>query len=199
MSKSLGNVISPYDFVKEWGLDEVRYFLLRDMPFGEDGDIRKDAIVNRLKGELANEIGNLFSRVMAMDIKYLNGKVSGERDREYENVAREVVNSYERHMQRVDFYNALEAVLRLSSYLNKYVDSKAPWNLAKTNLHELSKVLYTLTDGIYMLANLLEPFMPNKMAQVFESMRCEPPIGSISPYTKKEYLVKEKVVLFPKR
>lgn len=199
MSKSLGNVISPYDFVKEWGLDEVRYFLLRDMPFGEDGDIRRDAIVNRLNGELANEIGNLFSRVMAMDIKYLGGKVSGDKDMEYENVAREVIDSYERHMQKVDFYNALESVLRLSSYLNKYVDSKAPWNLAKTNAYELGKVLYTLTDGVYLIANLLEPFMPNKMAKVFEVLECEPMREVLNPYSRKEYFVKEKVLLFPKR
>ncbi|MFN0237837.1 methionine--tRNA ligase [Hydrogenobacter sp. Uz 6-8] len=199
MSKSLGNVINPYHFVKEWGLDEVRYFLLRDMPFGEDGDIRREAILNRLNGELANEVGNLFSRVMAMDIKYLGGKVSGERDSEYENVAREVVDDYDRYMQKVDFYNALETVLRLSSYLNKYVDSKAPWSLAKTDELALRKVLYTLTDGIHLLANLLEPFMPGKMGEIFRAMGCEPLQGELKPYARREYLVKDRVILFPKR
>ncbi len=198
MSKSLGNVISPYDFVKEWGLDEVRYFLLRDMPFGEDGDIRREAILNRLDGELANEIGNLFSRVMAMDIKYLGGKVSGGKDMEYENFARQVVEEYEGCMQRVDFYNALEAVLRLSGYLNKYVDSKAPWSLAKSDEVELRRVLYTLTDGIHLLANLLEPFMPNKMKEVYRTLQIEPD-REIKPYLRAEYVVKEKIILFPKR
>ncbi len=198
MSKSLGNVISPYDFVKEWGLDEARYFLLRDMPFGEDGDIRREAILNRLDGELANEIGNLFSRVMAMDIKYLGGKVSGGKDMEYENFARQVVEEYEGCMQRVDFYNALEAVLRLSGYLNKYVDSKAPWSLAKSDEVELRRVLYTLTDGIHLLANLLEPFMPNKMKEVYRTLQIEP-AREIKPYLRAEYVVKEKIILFPKR
>ncbi|WP_438617130.1 methionine--tRNA ligase [Pampinifervens diazotrophicum] len=199
MSKSLGNVISPYDFVKEWGLDEARYFLLRDMPFGEDGDIRREAILNRLNGELANEIGNLFSRVMAMDIKYLGGRVSGGKDMEYENFARQVIEEYEGCMQRVDFYNSLEAVLRLSGYLNKYVDSKAPWSLAKSDEVELRRVLYTLTDGIHLLANLLEPFMPNKMQEALNLMSCEPTQGLLMPYMRSEYFVKDKAVLFPKR
>lgn len=199
MSKSLGNVINPADFVKEWGIDEVRYFLLRDMPFGEDGDIRREAILNRLNGELANEIGNLFSRVMAMDLKYLGGKVSGNKDTEYENFARETVENYERSMQRVDFYNALESVLRLSAFLNKYVDSKAPWSLAKTDEVALRKVLYTLTDGLYLLANMLEPFMPTKMEQAFRAMECDPLKGELKPYAKSEYFVKERIILFPKR
>ncbi len=199
MSKSLGNVINPYDFVKEWGIDEVRYFLLRDMPFGEDGDIRREAIINRLNGELANEIGNLFSRVSAMVIRYLKGKVSGAKDQEYENFAREVVKEYEKRMEGIDFYNALESVLRFSSYLNKYVDSKAPWNLAKSDEEALKKVLYTLTDGLYLLANLLEPFMPQKMAIVYDSFGVEPLIGNIEPYSKSTYTVKEKLLLFPKR
>ncbi|MEN3028786.1 MAG: methionine--tRNA ligase [Aquificaceae bacterium] len=199
MSKSLGNVISPYDFVKDWGLDEVRYFLLRDVPFGEDGDIRREAILNRLNGELANEIGNLFSRVTAMAVKYLGGKVSGDREREYEKVASESVREYEEAIKRVDFYNALEAVLRLSSYLNKYVDSKAPWNLAKTDEPALKRVLYALSDGICLLANLLEPFMPNKMSEVYRAMGVEPQKGELKPYSVSGYSIREKVLLFPKR
>ncbi|MFN7065835.1 MAG: methionine--tRNA ligase [Aquificaceae bacterium] len=199
MSKSLGNVIDPYAFTEEWGLDEVRYFLLRDMPFGEDGDIRREAIVNRLNGELANEIGNLFSRVSAMVLRYSEGKVSGEKDQEYNNFATEVLEEYEGRMQALDFYNALEALLRLSSYLNKYVDSKAPWNLAKSNQEALRKVLYTLTDGLYLLANLLEPFMPKKMRMVFENLSIEPPIEDIRPYSRSGYSVREKLILFPKR
>ncbi|MFN4320361.1 MAG: methionine--tRNA ligase [Aquificaceae bacterium] len=199
MSKSLGNVISPYDFVKEWGIDEARYFLLRDMPFGEDGDIRREAIINRIRGELANEIGNLFSRVSAMLIKYCNGKVSGERDQEYHNFAIQIVQEYEKRMEGVDFYNALEAALRLSSFLNKYVDAKAPWSLAKTDQEALKKVLYTLMDGLYLLANLLEPFMPNKMKLVYENFSLEPLVGDIKPYSRQEYSSKEKLILFPKK
>ncbi|MFN3976028.1 MAG: methionine--tRNA ligase [Aquificaceae bacterium] len=199
MSKSLGNVINPYDFVKEWGIDEARYFLLRDMPFGEDGDIRREAIINRIRGELANEIGNLFSRVSAMLIKYCNGKVSGERDQEYHNFVIQIVQEYEKRMEGVDFYNALEAALRLSSFLNKYVDAKAPWSLAKTDQEALKKVLYTLMDGLYLLANLLEPFMPNKMKLVYENFSLEPLVGDIKPYSRQEYSSKEKLILFPKK
>lgn len=199
MSKSLGNVISPYSFAKEWGLEEMRYFLLREMPFGEDGDIRNEALVNRINGELANEIGNLYSRVMAMTIKYLGGKASGDKDEEYRKVALQSIQEYERAMARVDFYNALEAVLKFSSYLNKYVDSKAPWSLVGQDQQALESVLYTLCDGLYLLANLLEPFMPQKMDQVYKAMRVEPLRGAIVPYSRAEYLVGEKVLLFPRR
>ncbi|MCX8164916.1 MAG: methionine--tRNA ligase [Aquificaceae bacterium] len=199
MSKSLGNVISPYQFIQEWGLDETRYFLLRDMPFGEDGDIRKEAILNRLNGELANEIGNLFSRVTAMAIKYLGGKVSGEKEEEYKNLALETIKAYEEAMERVDFYTALEEVLKLSSYLNKYVDAKAPWNLAKCDEQALRKTLYTLSDGIYLLANLLEPFMPTKMSEVFRAFQSEPLLGKLLPYIKGEYHISQKLLLFPRR
>ena len=143
--------------LKNGGIDEVRYFLLRDMPFGEDGDIRKEAILNRLNGELAYEIGNLFSRVSAMVLKYLDGKAEGQKDQEYENFAMEVLEEYEKRMKGLGFYYALEAVLRLSSYLYKYVDAKAPWSLAKTDQEALKQVLYTLTDGLHLLANLLNP------------------------------------------
>ena len=199
MSKSLGNVINPYDFLKEWGIDEVRYFLLRDMPFGEDGDIRKEALLNRLNGELANEIGNLFSRVISMDIKYISGDVSGEKDQEYANFAQEVIKEYDLCMQKVDFYNALEAVLRLSGFLNKYVDAKAPWSLAKTDEQALRKVLYTLTDGLYLIACMLYPFMPNKMQEVFNNFALEPTLKDLKPYQNGSYRVKEKLILFPRR
>lgn len=165
----------------------------------EDGDIRKEAILNRLNGELANEIGNLFSRVSAMVLKYLDGKAEGQKDQEYENFAMEVLEEYEKRMQGIDFYNALEAVLRLSSYLNKYVDAKAPWSLAKTDQEALKKVLYTLTDGLHLLANLLEPFMPSKMKTALEVLSCDPMVGELRPYLKAKYTVKEKLLLFPKR
>jgi len=199
MSKSLGNVVNPYEFLKEWGIDEARYFLLRDMPFGDDGDIRREAILNRLNGELANEIGNLFSRVISMDLKYAGGVVSGEKDQEYANFSQEVLKEYNLCMERVDFYNALESILRFSGFLNKYVDSKAPWSLAKSDEASLMKVLYTLTDGLYMLACMLYPFMPYKMQEVLNNFALEPTLKDLKPYLRSSYRVKEKLILFPRR
>ncbi len=119
MSKSLGNVVSPYELVKDYGLDEVRYFLLRDMPFGQDGDISKSALKNRIVGELSNEIGNLFSRVLAMDLKYLEGKVEGTKDQEYINLCVEVIENYEKSMKEAGFYYALEEVFHCGREIAK--------------------------------------------------------------------------------
>ncbi|WP_448583842.1 methionine--tRNA ligase [Thermocrinis sp.] len=199
MSKSLGNVVSPYDLVKEYGLDEVRYFLLREVPFGQDGDITKEALKNRIVGELSNEIGNLYSRVLAMAVKYLNGKVSGDKDYEYLSFCSDVIEKYEMFMREVDFYRALEEVLRLSSFLNKYVDSKAPWSLAKTDEESLRKVLYTLMDGLFVIAYLLNPFMPSKTALVFENLHIEQLPKEVRPYIFSSYSTKGKLILFPKR
>ncbi len=199
MSKSLGNVISPYDLVEEYGLDEIRYFLLREVPFGQDGDITKEALKNRIVGELSNEIGNLYSRVLAMVVKHLGGRVAGDKDPEYLGFCADVVENYERFMREIDFYHALEEVLRLSSFLNKYVDSKAPWNLAKTDEEALKKVLYTLMDGLFVIAYLLNPFMPIKTALVFENFQIEKLPKEIKPYTFSSYSTKGKLILFPKR
>ncbi len=199
MSKSLGNVISPYDLVKDYGLDEVRYFLLRDMPFGQDGDITKTALKGRIEGELSNEVGNLFSRVLAMDTRYLSGKVEGSKDGDYQRVAVEAIEAYHESMERVDFYRALEEVLKFCAYLNKYVDSKAPWNLVKSDEKALKDVLYTLTDGLFIIAYMLNPFMPSKFKVVFENLGIQTLPTSIKPYTYAQYSVREKLILFPKR
>jgi methionyl-tRNA synthetase (EC 6.1.1.10) len=199
MSKSLGNVVNPYDLVREYGLDEVRYFLLREVPFGQDGDITKEALKNRIVGELSNEIGNLYSRVLAMVVKYLGAKVEGNKDQEYLNLCTEVIERYEKFMRDVDFYRALEEVLRLSSFLNKYIDSKAPWSLAKTDEEALKKVLYALTDGLFVIAYLLNPFMPSKTSLVFENLHIEELPKEIKPYIFGSYSTKGKLILFPKQ
>ena len=199
MSKSLRNVIDPYEVVKEYGLDEVRYFLLREVPFGQDGDFSKDAILNRINGELANEIGNLFSRVISMSGKYLGGKVAGEADPAYLKVASEVIENYESFMREVSFYRALEEVLRLSTFLNKFVDERAPWELAKRGEERLKDVLYTLVDGLFVLAYLLYPFTPGRMKEALSILGVEDLPTRIEPSTFGSYRVGERRILFPKR
>ncbi len=199
MSKSLGNVIDPYEVVKEYGLDEVRYFLLREVPFGQDGDFSKEAILNRINGELANEIGNLFSRVVSMSRKYLGGDVKGKADQSYVNLAREVIEGYERLMEEVNFYRAIEEVLKLSSFLNKYVDEKAPWELAKRGDERFGDVLYTLVDGLFVLTYLLYPFVPNKMEEARAMLGVERMPTSIRPSSFRSYKVGERKILFPRK
>ncbi len=199
MSKSLGNVIDPYDVVKEYGLDEVRYFLLREVPFGQDGDFSREAILGRINGELANEIGNLFSRVSAMSLKYLKGEVSGKGDPAYLKVAQEVLSSHESLMREANFYRALEEVLRLSSFLNKYVDEKAPWELAKRGDERLKDVLYTLVDGLFLLRHMLLPFMPGKMKIALDMLGVEELPKKIAPQSFSSYRLRERKILFPRR
>ncbi len=199
MSKSLGNVIDPYGVVREYGLDEVRYFLLREVPFGQDGDFSKSAILNRINGELANEVGNLFSRVISMVNKYAGGKVTGPGDSSYAKTASEVIFAYESYMENVNFYRAIEEVLKLCGFLNKFVDEKAPWELAKREDESLSKVLYTLVDGLFVITYLLTPFMPKKMKEAREMLRIDRLPKKIRAFTFDTYHTGERKILFPKR
>jgi methionyl-tRNA synthetase len=192
-------VIDPYEMIRDYGLDEVRYFLLRDVPFGQDGDITQEGLRNRLTGELSNEIGNLLSRVSSMVIRYTKGPLSGRKDTAYQTFCQEVINSYEQNMKNVDFYNSLESVLKLSGFLNKYVDEKAPWKVAKQDQEQLKDILYTLVDGIFVLAYLLYPFVPQKMTEVFKALAIEKLPGYIKPYLFTSYSLKEKLLLFPRR
>ena len=198
MSKSLGNVIDPYDVVREYGLDEVRYFLLREVPFGQDGDFSKEAILNRINGELANEIGNLFSRVVSMSRKYLGGEVSGNPDPSYLRIALNVIDSYEAFMKEVNFYRALEEVLKLSSFLNKFVDEKAPWELARREDKTLKDVLYTLVDGLFILTCLLYPFTPKKMREALSMLGVEEIPVRVEPSAFKNYRIGDRRILFPR-
>ncbi len=199
MSKTLGNVIDPYDVVKEYGLDEVRYFLLREVPFGQDGDFSRDAILNRINGELANEVGNLFSRVVSMVRKYLGGGVSGTAETGYVNLAEEVIRNCESFMKNLSFNRAIEEVLRLTSFLNKYVDERAPWELARRDTGKLRDVLYTLVDGLFVVAYLLKPIMPGKMGEALNMLGVERLPTEVKPTAFKSYRVGERKILFPKR
>ena len=199
MSKTLGNVISPYEVVEEFGLDEVRYFLLREVPFGQDGDFSKEAILNRINGELANEIGNLYSRVVSMSLKYMGGTVEGKGLGEYSSFAEEVIKNYESFMEEVNFYRAIEETLRFTSFLNRLVDSSAPWELAKRKDPKLGDVLYTLVDGLFVLTYLLLPFMPNKMKKALEMLGVSELPKRIEPFSYKVYRLGERQILFPRR
>ncbi|AEF18746.1 MULTISPECIES: methionine--tRNA ligase [unclassified Hydrogenobaculum] len=200
MSKSLGNVINPYDVVNEYGLDETRYFLLREVAFGQDGDFSKEAVKRRINGELANGIGNLISRTFAMCIKYnIVSKENIREDEGYKKVATEVLEAFDKYMNELQFHKALEEVMKLVDYLNKYVDEKAPWTLAKNNDPSLKDVLLTLIDGILLSCWMLNPFMPNKMKEVFDALGVKIYyITSPKPYSIDFEAIKTKINLFPK-
>ncbi len=169
MSKSLGNVVSPLEMKDIYGLDAFRYFLCREMTFGLDASFSEDALVDRINADLANDIGNLFSRVLAMVNKYCGGLVPvfdpavlPETELNLKALAEKTVAEYENHMAGFAFSRALAAVWEFISAMNRFVDYTAPWELAKDvdSKKALDAVMYTLLEGLRIIAGLVSPVMP---------------------------------------
>jgi methionyl-tRNA synthetase len=175
MSKSIGNVVDPTEVATQFGVDEFRFFLFREVPFGLDGDFSKDAIVARINGDLANDYGNLVSRSANMIGKFLKGRVeepggSGGTDDQLIARVTALIGEYEREMEVFGFYKALTSVFEITGLLNKYIDTEAPWKLAKENPERIPTVLYNVWNGVRIATLLLYPFMPTKSAQVWKAL-----------------------------
>jgi methionyl-tRNA synthetase len=175
MSKSVGNVVDPTEVAKTYGVDEFRFFLFREVPFGMDGDFSRDNIVTRINGDLANDFGNLVSRSVNMIEKFLKGTVekpgqSGGTDERLLQRVETLVAEYEKEMEVFSFYKALGSTFELTALLNKYIDGEAPWKLAKENPSRLPTVLYNIWNGVRIAALLLYPFMPSKTSQVWKAL-----------------------------
>ncbi|MFO7963813.1 MAG: methionine--tRNA ligase [Desulfobacterales bacterium] len=169
MSKSLGNVVAPLEMKEVYGLDAFRFFLMRDMVFGLDSSFSESALVERINSDLANDFGNLFSRVLTMAHKYYQGKVP-EVDPVIENElqlgldsdARQAVEDYASAMEGFEFHKALLSVWSFVGRMNRYIDVMAPWELAKnpSSGKQLDAVIYNLLEGLRVLAGLVYPVMP---------------------------------------
>ena len=170
MSKSLGNVVRPKELVDTYGVDTVRYFLLREMSFGLDSSFSADAILARHNADLANDLGNLFSRSLTMIDKYADGRIpdcSGDgmftpEDQELISAMASMVAQYRDYMENFKFHKALQAIWEVISLLNRYIVGNAPWELAKDARHgdRLKMVLYHLAEALWMIALVLKPIMP---------------------------------------
>ena len=175
ISKSLGNVIDPLQLVETYGLDPVRYFLLREVPFGNDGDFSHAAMTHRMNGDLANDLGNLCQRVLSMINKNCAGKTPefgalDPADEALQGKARGLLEPLRTAMNAQSFHTALGAIWEVIGDANRYVDAQAPWALRKTDPARMATVLYTLAETIRCIALFVQPFMPDACAKILDQL-----------------------------
>jgi methionyl-tRNA synthetase len=177
MSKSLGNVVRPADLVNEFGVDPVRYFILREMSFGLDASFSTEGLLDRQNSDLANDLGNLFSRSLTMIDKFAHGKIptAGEAtavDRELQAAAIGMVEEYLQYMTDFAFNRALQSIWKVISLANKYIVQNAPWELAKdpAQASRLATVLYCLAESLRLIALVLQPIMPETSAKMQKAL-----------------------------
>lgn len=180
MSKSLGNVVNPAEEVEKYGLDPFRYYLMREATYGQDADYSKRAMVQRINSDLANDLGNLLNRTIGMQKKYFDSKVvlnevTDTFDAEIKALWEEVLVNVERRMNEYQFSEALKEIWKFISRMNKYIDECEPWKLAKDedSKDRLSTVMYNLVEGLYKIAALISPFMPDTAQKMLNQLGLE--------------------------
>jgi methionyl-tRNA synthetase len=170
MSKSVGNVIDPFDLIKAYGIDPLRYFFMREVPFGQDGNYSHEAIVNRINADLANDLGNLAQRSLSMVGKAFGGMLPqpGEftaEDKVILAAADGMIAAAREHMKTRQLHQVLNAVWAVVADANRYFASEAPWAKAKTDPQRQGTILYVTAEVIRQVAILAQPFMPDSAAK----------------------------------
>ncbi|MTI10049.1 methionine--tRNA ligase [Curvivirga aplysinae] len=206
ISKSLGNVIDPLDLIEKYGLDQTRYFLMREVPFGNDGDFAHEAMVGRMNTDLANDIGNLCQRVMSMIFKNCDAQFPEfgdftDEDKALMTMADEALVKTRDLINQQSFHKALEAIWAVVGEANRYVDAQAPWALRKTDIDRMKTVLYVLADTIRKLGLLIRPFMPESADKMLDLLQVSENSRDFSAYgevLKSGVAIEKPVGIFPR-
>lgn len=187
MSKSKGNVIDPIQLIEEFGADTIRYFLLREITLGMDGNFSREALISRINADLANDLGNLLHRTLNMIGRFNNGVIEqpGEVepvDHELIKLAQDTSAEYERLMEAMDINAAIKQLWTLISRTNKYIDETAPWALAKdpAKKSRLNTVMYNLAETLRIICILLSPFMPNTAPKIWQQLGIESDFSAVT-------------------
>ena len=171
MSKSRGIVINPIDLANKYGADTLRYFLMREIPFGEDGNYSEDALINRYNSELADQLGNLVNRVLVLVEKNFDGFIPKPYGEDLKKLALSISKAVENSMEEFQFHNALNDIFYLVNESNKYINEKKPWKIKEKI--ELGGILYSLLETLRFIAILIYPFMPETAGKIFEQLGLE--------------------------
>lgn len=175
MSKSVGNVLDPFALLDKYGVDYLRYFLVAEVPFGNDGDFTEEAFINRVNSNLANDFGNLAQRVLTMVAKQCDGRVPApgpftEDDLAVLEASDAALDAMRAHADTQSLHRMCEVAIVLARLGNKYIDTQAPWTLKKTDPPRMCTVLYVLTELVRRIAILLEPVMPGSCGVMLSQM-----------------------------
>ncbi len=175
ISKSLGNVINPHDLITTYGLDQVRYFLMREVPFGNDGDFSRAAIIGRMNSDLANDLGNLCQRVLSFIARNADAAIPApgaftEADERILASARALLDRVREDYENQAFNRALEAIWDVVGAANRYIDAQAPWTLRKSDPDRMKTVLYVLAEVIRHLAILMQPVVPDAASRILNQI-----------------------------